>query len=324
VAEQRGSKSRIIYDTETVYKTTPSPADAWILPFASETLKLNRNLVESKVIRNTRNPSKPSRGNREVAGDITTELNPMMGRLFWNVLGTVSVTGVSSPYTHTFKISDLPAGMIFEKQFTDLDTPKYFQYKGCKLNTLKVTVKPEGMVDVVFGVMGAVETITATSFDGSATDQGHNPFDGYEATITKDSSPLATVTELDFEINNNLDGSMYVLDGTGERRSLPDGLVKVSGNLKALFENDVLYAVALNHTECKLIVTFTKGSGVGTAGNEKLIVTIPELIFQPSAPTISGPTGLLVELPFVGYYNDSTEATALMFELKSATANFAI
>jgi hypothetical protein len=322
MAQQSGMKSTIIYDEEDTFKSTPTTPDAYVLPFVSESLRLNRNLVESKVIRTTRNPSGPARGVREVAGDITLELNPTLGRIFRQTLGVLTTTSVGGVYSHTFKVGDLPQGMTIEKQFTGLATPKYFKYNGCKVNSMKITVKPEGMVEAVLNIMGAKETVVLAAFDATATDFGHIPFDGYEATITKDGTALGIVTELDISIENNLDGSVYVLDGSGERYSLPDGMVKVSGNLKTLFTDDILYAAALASTECKLVLTLTVGSGNGTNLNEVLRITIPELIFQPQAPTISGPTGILVELPFVAYYNNDVEVSTIKFELATAVASW--
>lgn len=318
--QAKGIKARLIYDTEDTFKSSPTTPDAWLLPFVSETLRLNRNIVESKVIRNTRNPSTPVRGVKEVSGDITLELEPGLGRIFKHLLGTVTTTG-GNPYTHVFKVGDLPVGLTIEKQFTDLDTPQYFKYTGCKINSGKITLKPEGMIDFVIGIMGATETISTSSVDSSATDNGWTPFDGFEAVITEGGSTLAIATEVDLSIENNLDGSIYVLDGTGTRYSLPEGMVKVSGTLKALFTDLTLYNKALGHTESALVITFTKGSGTGAASNEKLTITVPELIYQPQAPVVSGPSGVFVELPFVAYYNNGADVSSIVFELKNATAS---
>ena len=47
---------------------------------------------------------------------------------------------------------------------------------------------------------------------------------------------------------------------------------------------------------------------------------IPELLYQPDAPVIAGPQGVLVELPFVAYYDNSTEATTMQMILKNTQA----
>jgi len=295
--------------------------DGLYVPFLNEGLRMSRNLFSSNAIRSTRNPNMPTRGNREISGDITTELNPYMGRLFKHVLGSYSRTE-SGPYKHTFKIgtyAQMPVGLQVEKQFSDIE--KYFRYNGCKINSFGVTIKPEGILEVRFGLMGAKETVVVLPHDGSPTDFGHSPFDGFEAIISRGESPLGIATEVNFSFENNLDGSVFVIDGTGERYSLPAGIVKVTGQVTALFEDTTLYNLAINHTETALHIVLTKGTGAGSAGNEKLTFNFDEIIFKPQAPVISGPAGVMVELPFEAYYNDDADQSAMWIELMNAEAN---
>lgn len=324
MSQQSGANAVLIFDTETVYKTTPEAEDAHVLPFVSESLRLSRNLVTSRTIRSNRNPQAPARGNMNVAGDIAIELSPQYGKLFKHIFGSYGVAGEAAPYTHTYKIGALPVGMCIEKQFLDLATPKYFLYNGCKIGSFKLAGKTEGMIDCSVSLMGATETIGLATFDATATDNGHTPFDGFEGSLTYESgTPLAVATEIDFTLENALDGNAYVMDGTGVRHSLPEGAAKVSGNVKMLFEDDVLLALAIAHTETTLALHFTHGVGTGaTAGNEKMSFYMDEMKFSPNSPVISGPTGLLVELPFEAYYNVDADESALRMVLLSPIATF--
>lgn len=311
--QAKGSRSQIIYDCETTFKSTPSPVDAHVLPFVSESLRMTRNLIDSQSIRANRNQRQPVIGNREVAGDITVELDPYMGRMFYHALGTVTTSG-SDPYSHTFTISDLPAGLVFEKKF-DMDTDTYFIYNGCKINSMRVVVRPENFIETTFNIMGAAQTITTTSIDASPTDYAAGAyggaFTGFEATIEENGVALGVVTEIEFTIENNLDGNVFVIDGTGERYSMPEGLTKVSGTLRALFDSTDLYNRALNNTETNIVVRLTQGSGAGTQDNEKVEFYMREVLLAPQAPAIAGPAGITVELPFVAYYQDGQSASAL-------------
>ncbi len=288
-------------------------------PFNSESFRLSRNLYSSNAIRSTRNPNMPARGNYDVAGDITMELNPYVGRLLYHLFGGYAKTGSSSPFTHKFTIGVLPTGMQIEKQFSDIG--QYLRYNGVKINSLKVDVKAEGIIQAVFSMMGAKETVATQAHDGNPWDFGHTPFDGFEAVINQGGSPLAVVTEANFTMTNNLDGSTYVIGGGGERNSIPAGIVKVEGQVTALFADMTLYNLAIAHTETSLQIALTKGDGGGTAGNEKLTFNMDEIIFKPQAPVISGPTGVLIELPFEAYYNNDADASALWVELKNAQGN---
>lgn len=323
MGQQSGANAVLIFDTETAYKTTPGSPDAHVLPFVSESLRFSRNLSRSRTIRANRNPQASVRGNTNVAGDINFELSPQYGKLFKHILGGYGVAGGPAPYTHTYKIGALPVGMCIEKQFTDLAVDKYFLYNGCKVNSFKLAAKTEGMIDCSVSLMGAKETIGAASFDATATDNGHTPFDGFECSLVQGGSALAIGTEIDFTLENALDGNTYVLDGTGQRRSLPEGTAIISGNVKCLFEDTTLYDLAVANTESTLAIHFTKGAGDGSAaGKEKMSFYMDEMKFSPNSPVISGPAGVLVELGFEAYLNVDVDASALRMVLLSPIATF--
>jgi hypothetical protein len=322
MTQAQGSNVRILFDTEDVFKTNPTPISGEILPFVSEGLRFSRNLIDSKSIRSSRNPQQPVRGNADVAGDITFELAPQYGRLMQHIYGVYgcSVTGQMS--THSFTIGNLPAGMVIEKQFTDIAVPKYFRYNGCKINSFKLSAKSEGMIECSVSIMGAKETVGSSSMGGTVVDRGFTPFDGFDASLTKDGVTLAGVTSFDFTIENNLDGASYVIGGAGERDSLPAGTAKVSGSLTAIFDSTTLYDLAIANTEVALVISFAKGTGAGTAGNESMVFTFDEVILKPQAPVVSGPAGVLVELPFEAYYSNATAASAARLTLKTTTVTY--
>jgi len=322
MAQQQGSGVQILYDTETAFGFAPTAPNAFVLPIVSESLRQSRNLISSKTIRSDRNPYQPARGNVEVNGDINFELSPQYGRLFLHIFGDVDSSAGPAPYTHTFTIDDLPVGMTVEKQFADLSVPKYFQYTGCKVNSFRLSARTEGMIDCTVNLMGKKEVVSGESFDTTPTDLGHTPFDSMDATIREGVSELATVTEIDFTLENGLDGGNYVIDRTGQRRSLPVGSCRVTGNVRAVFEDVTLYNKAVGNTETSLSIEFKKGNGTGNpAGNEKFTLYVPELYFSPNAPVVTGPAGVVVELPFEGFYSNDANSSAMYAVLMSPSSD---
>ena len=331
--QQQGSDVRVIYSTESpvYYGTVSLSLDAMIVPFVSESVKESRNLISSKTIRSDRNPTLPVRGNVDVAGDVTMELNHQHGRMLRYALGSyaaVSGQPLGQPagtYKHTMKIGTLPSFSL-EKQFTDLATPEYFQYSGCKVNTMKMSFKSEGMIDFSVSIMGSKETIAGSSMCAApvpAFDTSSGVFDAFQAVITdKSGATVGDITAIDFTLNNNLDGGNYVIDGTGRRKQIPVGTASVTGTLVALFEDITLYNLALNYTESSIKIVLTRGTGTGAAGNEKITVYLQELIYKPEAPVVGGPQGILVNLPFEAYFDDDSAASALYIEELSTKAYY--
>jgi hypothetical protein len=243
-------------------------------------------------------------------------LNPYMTTFFKNLLGSMTTSGVN-PYSHVGKIANLPVGLSIEKQFTDI--AQFILYNGCRVSSFKVSVSAEGIINCTWGIMGAKENAATiiTSLDPSPTDYGHNPFDAFEASIEEGGATIATVSSFDLTVDNGLDGNNYVIGGGGERRSLPAGIVKVSGKISALFEDMSLYTKALSHTESSLKITLKKGDGLGSANNESIEFHLEELVYAPNSPAISGPTGVLVDLDFEAYYDNGNNASALMVTVKN-------
>jgi hypothetical protein len=314
MAQAQGANARIIYESESAYGTTPVAGAAIVLPFISETLDQSRGLNQTNIIRASRQPTKPTRGNKDVTGSINMELNPYMGTILKHIMGSVNTTG-AGPYTHTIKIGTLPVSLCIEKGFTDI--AQYFLYNGCRINKAALEINSDGYVPFSIDIRGKKETVAGAAFDATPTDLGHLPFEGFEATLQEGWGAFAIATKVTMEILNNLDGGNYVIGGAGERRALPAGAAVVQGVITALFEDLTLYNKAVNFTESSLKITLTRGTGVGGAGNESLEIFAPELVYKQKSPPISGPQGVLVEMNYVGFYDNAAEAAALQMVLKN-------
>lgn len=317
--QAKGSASQVIIQEETTYRTDPASPDAHLLHFSKCGLKMSRALERNDSIQPNRNPSMPARGNIEVGGTLNVNLQAYIGQLLKGALGSVTTTG-AGPYTHVFKVgSSIPSFMI-EKGFTDIN--QFFKYRGCKIGKMSFNVTSSGFQKIDFDVLGGEEVQGTTSFDATPTDLGEMPFDGFAvSSILEGGVAIANVVSIDgLTFENNLDGSMYLIGGQGKRAFIPEGSVFVSGTLKALFEDVTLYNKAVNYTESSLKIVYTLGTGDGSAGNESLEFLIPELLFAPDSPAIEGPAGVLVNMPFEGFYNNGSEASALQVTLKNTQA----
>jgi hypothetical protein len=319
--QEKGARCRLIIQRETAYKTDPVVPDAQLLYFISESVGMTRGQEQSDTLRGNRNPTRAARGNVEVGGDITTELQAYIGQIFLGVLGSVTTTG-PGPYTHTFKIGDTVPSFMVEKGFPTIG--RYFKYNGCKFGKMSFDVTSKGFQKLSLSVNGARETIGLASFDATATDLGKVSFDGFSLGTIEEGgiaiASLSKITGLTIDNGLDLDEDNFTLGSNGERQDIPEGYTKVSGTLHALFKDTDLYLKAVNDTESSLRMVFRLGSGLGSAGNESLEILLPELTYAPRTPAINGPKGLKVELPFEAYYANAAEATALQVILRNPQA----
>ncbi len=319
MAQAKGSRSQVTIQKEDSFGVAPATPEAQLLYYSTCSLALNRGQEQDDTLRGNRNPTKAMRGKDDVSGELAANMQAYNGLLLLGLMGEVTTSGTEAPYTHLFTVGDELPSFLIEKGF--LDIGQYFRYLGCKIGSMKVSCTPAGKQQMTFSLMGAQEVTASAAFDSSPTDLTYAPFDGFSlGTLEEGGSAIADVTAVDLEMSNDLDGDQYLLGGQGRRADIPEGTVAVTGTLKARFTSLALYTKAINDTASSLKLIFGRGTGAGTAGNESLEFYIPELTFTPKAPPISGPKGIVVELPFVGYYGTDAGASALQLTLKSPTA----
>lgn len=182
-------------------------------------------------------------------------------------------------------------------------------------------VNNEAVTDSSTGAATVDGTLGDTSLDSSWTDPGHSPFDGLSiAELQEGGSNIAYVQSVDISVENNIDGSAFVIGGGGIRRYVPEGKARVSGTIKALFESRALYDKAVRKTESSLKCTWSHGTGAGSAGNESLELYVPELYLSAETPVIEGPAGIMYNGPFEAFYDDHADASAIEITLKNAEA----
>lgn len=312
MTQAQGSRSYLAVQKETTFNTSPATPALIKVPFSSESLSKSVGIEENDHLFSGRNAQAPRRGTVDVGGGINFNLGFYPGNLLYYLLGDVATTAP----THTIKVGSALPSFVIEKGFADIG--QYFLYKGCKAKKLSLAVTPSGFQKCSLEIMGASETVSTTAFDSTLDTLGDSPLDGAMiAAFTEGGVSATGITSLSIDIENDLDGDTFTLAGGGSRGSIGDGRVKVSGNLKGFFENTTLYNKAVNATESSLAVTFTAGTGAGTAGNEQLVITIPELIYSVKTPAISGPKGIYYELDWQAYYGDGASASSVVMVLKN-------
>lgn len=309
-----------ISGAETTPGQVPAVPAGQILPFDTESLARKTEQTKSNVRRSNRSGSKPILGNRTVDGNIKTELNPNMARLFTMGFGSVATSGAGA-YAHTFKIGDALPYHTIEKGFTDLS--KFFRYLGCKCNKFGFELGPSGILPLDMDFMGLDREIQAATFDAAALDLGHNPFEGFEGSIKEGAAAIGTITSMKWALENNLDGGVYCIGGGGKRYNIPDGITVVSGSVTALFDSDALLQKAIAGDASSLEVTLFRGDGSGSADNESLVLSIDELIYQEQDPIIKDDKGILIELPWTAYWNTGANGTSVQAVLKNTQASAA-
>ena len=315
MATAKGSASAIQVDFETTFATDPASPVGRSLPFNSCDLAANAAIITPGTITGNRNPVQPARGNVSVDGSVVVpvDLN-CFGFWLKGLLGAPTTTGASDPYTHVYKVGSSIPSMVIEKMLTDIS--QYEKFNGCKINSMKLGFGGDGELVATLDIMGAKQTLSGTTYDSTPTAIALDRVSNFQAALKEGGSTISIVTGGEISVENGLDGGLYCVGGGGQRGDIPEGFVKVSGSITALFQDLALLNKALAATESSLELTFTSGT-------HSLAIKIPELVYDRTSPAIKTAGGLTVDLKFSGYYNNDGDACAVKVTLVSSQASFA-
>jgi len=314
MAQQRGSKAKVLIGYESTYNQAPSAG--YVMPFNTCGVAGRRTLNRAETIRDSRNPAQPFAGNIDVSGPVVVPVDST-ALIYWlyAMFNTPTTTGVD-PYTHTFKVNDDQPSFTLEKQFADLATPKYEQLTGCRVAGFAGTVGGDGELVANISVMGAGQSMELASMDASPTTLALNRVQNFQAAITEGGGAFSDAREVSFNIDFDLDASNYVIGASGSRGDLPEGTIGVSGNIKALFKDTTLYDKALALTESSIKITVTAGA------SSIFEIEFPEIFYEQASPPIEGPQGLIADLNWQGFYGDDADASAVIVRVTNGVASY--
>ena len=240
---------------------------------------------------------------------------------------TVRVTAALLPGSNQNDTVDVEAGTTFLHRFTPAGTlpegllvevnlgseitlaHRYIRYLGCRVATARLSFNPQGFVDGNFDIRGAnFNNDSGAALDASLDDFGHVGFSMFNASIELDGTSYADATTVEITFDNDLDDSLFVIGGGGVRGAMPAGFFKCNGTLTALFKDATLLNKAIAGTAGSLKIELKNGTGDGSAGNEALIIRVPDLLFTAKTPGVEGPRGLKLPLEFMSHRPNAAES----------------
>jgi len=293
MAIANGAQHSLHYIAESTYGTTPATPTWTPLPHNATTLALTKDAIESEKLRGDRQIEDFRHGNKSIGGDVTSE---MEYGAFDDILEAV-MCGTWT--TNVLKSGTTRRSFTLERKFADLATPEFHRYEGVEFNSMAISIAPNSMVTATFSVIGK-DLSLATAEVASSTysaDVGNTPFDSFTGSITEGGSSIATVTSLEFTIENGLEPLFSVGADTTNRPSI--GKSRVTGTLTTYFDSKTLYEKFINETSSEIVCTLTD-----TAGND-IQIDIPNVKYNSGQPDVSGEGAVTVAMDFVALYSSS-------------------
>lgn len=206
----------------------------------------------------------------EIAGVVSTELGlggdvyaDSIGWLVAGILGDVTVTGASAPFTHACSTLNSSDGQPPSYSYTDYygrtDASPARRYAGQKVSELTLKADAEGMFTWEGKTVGIGSAIVAKPTSAFTT---ITPEPAWEGVVTIGGSAKAYIESFETHITRQL-SPVFNIDGTDAPYEIFSGKLAVSGKLVAIMEDDTelnRYTGAAKATT-SLDIDYTHGAG---------------------------------------------------------------
>ena len=251
------------------------------------------------------------------AGSVSMEVATTgFGRWFKHMLGDFTTSQVTTGvYTHTFTPGSLKGkSLTIQKGVEKTDeTVQALTFHGCKIPSWELSVSVDGYLQLTVEVDAEdVEDDTALAAASIGTIKN---FHFAHATISKDSTPIAGVSDASIRGTNALNVERWFLGTAGlKEEPLENGLRTLAGDLSAEFRDMATFYEAFEaDTSMELVLAFV-GDPIGsTTVTEGLTITLSDVRLTGEAPKVSGPEPAVQSVPFEAYEDASGSSITITY-----------
>jgi len=320
MGQAMGVYGKTTVDFETALGVAPTTVAGKTLPFITNQLNSKQNLNKSKVISGVRSDSQAAYGNIDVSGTVTTpvdlkSIGYWLKAMIGNPTTTANSAGVSgTDFTHEFKVGTSLVSMLIEK----LVGSTYFLYKGCKADTMKISVGGDSELEAQLDYVGCKSAVGTTPYDAAATAvKQTDKLNQFQCAIKINGTAATGVIKSgDFTLNNNLDKTCYTIGDLGYRSQIAEGLAQASGSFKTLFNDVTFLNYGVNQTVVSMEIVWA------ISPLKSLSFLFPEVNFSRADPGITGPGGVELDLSWEAFYNSNAEGGIVAVTLNNQVAEY--
>jgi len=294
-----GSNHSMAYIAETTFGTTPATPVFKPLRHTGTTLGLSKDNLQSEELRSDRQIACFRHGNKQVGGDVSSELTYTDFDDFLEA-ATCGTWLIDDPALGTDR---LLAGIVrrsftIERKFGDIN--EYIRFTGCEVNSFSLTVAPNAIVTASFSMIGADQDPSNAIVTGATygTAQGGCPFDSFSGAILEGGSSIGIVTSVDLSIENSIEPNFVVGSKTTAGNTI--GRSNATGSITAYFENTDLMNKFINETATSLEFDLVSEAG------DTLKFTLPNVKYGSGQPDVSGDGSVTISLDFQALYDAAT------------------
>lgn len=173
------------------------------------------------------------------------------------ILGDLTTTGASAPYTHAASVLNTGTGQPPSYTLSDYYTIATRQFAGAKFNELGFKFSGDGLLNYSAKVT-SLASATATAPTPSYT--AVTPLAGWVGAVKIGGTASAFIVDGECTIKRNVT-VINTSDGSQAPYALWSGPVSASGKLTLVMEDDTQYLNYVNNSKPSLDINFQQGAG---------------------------------------------------------------
>lgn len=280
---------------EATIGTTPANPVFKTLRYVSEGLKAGKQVAVSDEIRGDGNVTDIIDVGRSVEGPLAFEFSYGTFDDFLEAL-------LRGAWTDDELVNGIAhKAFTFEKKFEQGATDSFLRYRGCRINTMDLTLESKALVKGSFGIMGMGSPTPTTAIIAGATYGAATTTPVLNAATNVANLVVAGITaspkikSLSLSIKSNL----YANDEIGSLEADSHGLgrFEVTGSMQTYFRDLDTYNAIKNHDDVS--ITFDIGSEAGSTYTFKL----EAVKLLDGDPMVGGNSqSVMLDVPFQAKY----------------------
>lgn len=312
----RHSRASVVaHEEATPYVVSAGPG--LLLPIVTSSIVATGDLIESRVVHQSRSPREPYNEAESLAGSITIQPDPIgIGYPLKWTLGAPTTTG-TGPYVHTFKISSSALQTTtLDRIFADIT--QIWRGIGAKWNRFSIDATPRGLSEMTFDIVGVSESRQTAVLDAAPYAPPSVAFRNAAITAAEAGVSYPNATRVALSFDNEIE-PVQVLNNAGAPGDLMEGMGRPTGTFSSLLSSGAQYDKAKAGTETSLNITYPATDGVSS-----LSITLAEVKLRLISPGVSSNRGpVVIDYGFVGYHSDDAGNSALTVVLTNSHASYA-
>jgi hypothetical protein len=189
----------------------------------------------------------------EISGDVFADT---FGYLVTGLLGDITTTGASAPYTHAVSLLNSGTGQPVTYTFTDYDGVNAREFGGAQMQSLDVKFSADSLLTYTAKAMGYQSVVGSTPTPSFTT---VTPTPSWTGAVSIAGAASIKMAEGNIAISRDVT-PIFTVEDTQRPYQVFAGPLRVEGSMLFVTESDAELNYYLNNTQPVVVVDFTQGA----------------------------------------------------------------